>query len=449
MDWNKLLSHKRLGKENKIDKFASTRTEFQKDFDRIVFSSEFRRLQNKTQVMPLPGSDYVRNRLTHSLETSSVARTLGTIVGTEIIKNNKEIEKEHNITASEIGSVVSAAALAHDIGNPPFGHAGEDAISEYFKKNTQFLKNLNEFESADLQNFEGNAAGFRLIANSLAAQTSIAGGLGLTYTTYATFTKYPKFSLPDLKKTGIASEKKFSIFQSEKEIFKKIALETGLKAKGDTERWHRHPLTFLVEAADDICYHIIDFEDGYHVGNIDFNTIESLFKEILKNNWGKEIKRYNQIFDKSKKINYLRAKVISELVKEVTQIFIENENKLLKGDFDTALLDCVKQFEILKEIKDISVKKLYKSRVVVEIESAGFTVIPGLLDAFLNAVFDPQNKKNKLLKELIPKQYLSTDKTNYEDYQKILNIVMFVSGMTDKYAINLYKKINGISLPEY
>ena len=174
-----------------------------------------------------------------------------------------------------------------------------------------------------------------------------------------------------------------------------------------------------------------------------------MFKELLKNNWGKETKRYNQIFDKSKKINYLRAKVISELVKKVTQIFIENEKKLLKGEFDKALLDCVEQFEILKEIKDISVKKLYKSRVVVEIESAGFTVIPGLLDAFLNAVFDSKNKKNKLLKELIPKQYLSTDKTNYDDYQKILNIVMFVSGMTDKYAINLYKKINGISLPEY
>jgi len=426
-----------------------SRSVFQKDYDRIIFSSAFRRLQNKTQVLPFPESDYVRNRLTHSLETASVGRSLGNIVGLEIVKKYPELESELQIYPSDFGHLVSAACLAHDIGNPPFGHAGEDAIGMYFKSEAaqEFISGLTEKEKADLQNFEGNASGLRIIANSLPSEKSIKGGLQLSLGTYATFVKYPKESLPVRKEEAKAGLKKFGIYQSEMEMFideiaKPLHLIDRSNKKG--KAWKRFPLTYLVEASDDICYHIIDFEDGFNIGLIDFNNIESLFKSLI--DWNKEIdKRYKKIHSEHEKVNYLRSLAISSLIKEVAGIFLQNEQDIVTGKLEKPLLDLLPD-ELQNNLKNIiktSINKIYQSDTVLRIEAAGMKVLPNLLHRFIEAVMYP--KEHKQLYKLIPEQY-SAGKT---DYEKILNIAMFVSNMTDRQAVTMFRNINGITLAGY
>lgn len=451
MNWQKLFSAKRLGKEDDKQKLIDGRNTFQRDFDRIVFSSSFRRLQNKTQVVPLPDTDFVHTRLTHSIEASCVGRSLGNLVGRGLL--DKHGKNFASVNEYDIESIIAAACLAHDIGNPPFGHLGEDAISEYFKSDDAkpFLKNLNEKEIADLQNFEGNAAGFKLLTHTFPNQADKKGGVQLTYSTLAVFAKYPKEFLPNLKTLNEASGKKYGFYQADKEIFKTIADELELIPRRieNTVAYKRHPLTFLVEAADDVCYSIVDFEDGFRMKLISYEMIEELLIDIL-NSSNTKFDDLKKIKDKEERVGYLRAKAINSLVRQAAEFFLEKEEEILNGSFDIPLLEIVPSSKPLKTIKDISIKEIYNSKHVVEIEAAGFEVIHGLLDAFLNSVFNPHHKKYKTIKKLLPNQYICTDEEiENNPYQQIINITLFVSGMTDIFAIELFRKIRGISIPRY
>jgi dGTPase len=441
-----LLAKNRLFDTYKPDK---TRSEFQKDYDRIVFSSAFRRLQNKTQVLPFPTSDYVRNRLTHSLETASVGRSLGNLVGEKIVNKYPDLSIHVGINPADFGHLVSAACLTHDIGNPPFGHSGEKAISQFFKseKAIALLKDLSEKEKADLQNFEGNASGFRIITQTPSNISDIKGGLRLTLGTYATFVKYPKESLPNRKKEGKASLKKFGIYQSEIDLFEnEIAQPLHLipqENKGG-KAWKRFPLTYLVEAADDICYHIIDLEDGFNMGFVPFNLVEELFTNLIDKN-NHFYNRYHSIKSYKEKVNYLRSMAVNQLVNDTARIFIDNEQSFVNGEIDTPLLDLLSsdKKDILKNIIAYSIEHIYQSEPVLKIEIAGQKVLPDLLDKFTHAIMEPEY--NKQLYKLIPEKYKGGQST----YENLLNIAMFISDMTDRKAVEIYKNLNGISLAGY
>jgi dGTPase len=454
MEWNKLLSDKILGGHStKDNKIVDGRSQFQRDFDRIVFCSAFRRLQDKTQVFPLPENDFVHTRLTHSLEVSCVGRSLGNLIGKTIIDRHKSLKKEY--TNFHFGEIVAAACLAHDIGNPPFGHSGEDAIAEYFKRGNgkQFEKSLNNEKLwNDLIKFEGNAQGFRIITRL--QNPNIKGGLRLTHATLGAFTKYPKESgLPEsiaIKPVRGKFYKKFGFFQSEKKLFKEVAEETGLIKKefNKIDWWSRHPLTYLVEAADDICYRIMDLEDGFRLGLLTFNETEEILNSLMKN---KKLKGYRER-NENDKIGYLRAKSVSNMVQQLANVFVEEENNILADNFENDLISVIPSAKALKKIKDISAIKIYSYRSVVEREAAGYEVLGGLLDAFINAVNEASKEKtsfknNNLLK-LIPTQFLYSSGRPHDDlYTRLLLITDFVSGMTDSYAVSLYRKIKGISLP--
>jgi len=453
MEWQQLFSSSRLGiqKEKPPCTPEEGRSEFQRDFDRLIFSSAFRRLQSKTQVVPLPGNDFVHTRLTHSLEASCVGRSLGRIVGNRLIKADPRLFDDIGVTASDFEAVIAAACLAHDIGNPPFGHSGEDAISEYFRsdKAVPFLADLTDKQIADLQHFEGNAAGFRLLTHTSPTQSKRNIGLGLTFATLGTFTKYPKESLPNLKASPNASEKKYGFFQAEKEIFAAVADDLALKQKG-RGMWHRHPLTFLVEAADDICYAIVDFEDGYKSGLVPFDTVAELFISLIGGDFDGSHKTYKQILDKRERIGFLRAKAINKLIWDAADVFSEHQTDMLNGAFDQHITDLIPGRTHLNEIVDISVRKIYRAQPVLEIEAAGFEVLAGLLDAFLQAVFHRDSKRSQMVQRLIPDRYLAENREPFEDrYLCILYITELVSGMTDTYAIDMFRKLKGISLPAY
>lgn len=451
MEWKKLLSSVQLGTNDKY--FVSTqdgRSQFQKDFDRIVFSPAFRRLQDKTQVFPLPESDFVHTRLTHSLEVSVVGRSLGNLVGEKIIQRHSELKNE--FTQFHFGEIVAAACLAHDIGNPPFGHSGEESISEYFKNGNgkKFENIINDKKKwNDLIKFEGNAQGFRIITKL--QNPRVNGGLRLTYSTLAALTKYPKESLTNSEPNNHASNKiykKFGFFQSEKEIFRSVAEHTELTRLSEKDYfWCRHPLSFLVEAADDICYRIMDLEDGYRLGLVSFTETEELLKNLIRIEL---VSDYNQR-DESEKIGYLRAKAISELVKELAEVFLENEENILSARLNEELISLIPAAKGLTEIEKLSVEKIYRHRTVVEREAAGYEVIGGLLDAFINSFnewLDGNLKpKNRTLVNLLPKKIFQYANPETEIYERLLMVIDFISGMTDSFAVSLFRKIKGISLP--
>ncbi|MBZ0199645.1 MAG: deoxyguanosinetriphosphate triphosphohydrolase [Ignavibacteriaceae bacterium] len=452
MKWNILLNKNLLCSENKTDQSEDGRSQYQRDFDRIVFSSAFRRLQDKTQVFPLPESDFVHTRLTHSLEVSCVGRSLGTKAGKFIIDRHKELKGGYE--NFHFGEIVAAACLAHDIGNPPFGHSGEDAISEYFRSGNgrQYQKKINDEKKwADFTKFEGNAQGFRIITRL--QNPNITGGLRLTHATLASFTKYPKESftagVKNMKVKESKLYKKFGFFQSEKQLFEETAAACGLIRDDNSFSWRRHPLAFLVEAADDTCYRIMDLEDGFRLGLLPFETTEQLLKPLTGS---KPLQGYNGR-DENDKIGYLRAKAINNVIEEITETFLDCETEILNGKFDDSLLSIIKSGEPLKVIKDVSVEKIYSYKSVVEREAAGYEVLAGLLDTFITAVNDSAENvnlswKNKTILKLLPKQFLcSSGKPDDDIYLRLLKITDFVSGMTDSYAVSLFRKIKGISLP--
>lgn len=452
MDWKLLLSDDRLGIEKSHSTKKDGRSQFQKDFDRIVFSPAFRRLQDKTQVFPLPESDFVHTRLTHSLEVSVVGRSLGNLVGERIIARHPKLKKD--FTQFHFGEIVAAACLAHDIGNPPFGHSGEDAIAEYFKNGNgkKFKDEISDEKKwNDLIRFEGNAQGFRIITKL--QNQDVDGGLQLTYATLSALNKYPKESLTDLEVRNAKGHqniyKKFGFFQSEKEMFKRVAERTGLTKPERNENylWHRHPLSFLVEAADDICYSIMDLEDGFRLGLLSFLETESLLLPLIHK---RDLTGYKKR-DDNEKVGYLRAKAISDLVNLVADAFIENEKEILEGNFSKELITVIDKSRTLKKIEKASIEKIYRHRSVVEREAAGYEVLGGLLDTFINAynqyADNNLSPKNRSIINLIPKRFFYGETNTYGLYNRLLRIIDFVSGMTDSYAVSIFRKIRGISLP--
>ncbi|MCC6548449.1 MAG: deoxyguanosinetriphosphate triphosphohydrolase [Ignavibacteriaceae bacterium] len=450
MNWNKLITPARCGKEATAATPFDGRNEYQKDFDRIVFSEAFRRLQNKTQVIPLPETDFIHTRLTHSIESSCVGRSLGHLCGIELKRIYKDELRE--VSGYDIEALVAAACLSHDIGNPPFGHSGEDAISEYFRssKAESFLSRLNGKQKNDLQSFEGNAAGFRLLTNSYLHDTDRKGGLSLTYSTLGVFTKYPKESLPELRSSGRVSQKKFGYFQADKEVFEKTADHLGLEydEKEGSRIYRRHPLAFLVEAADDISYILVDFEDGYKLKLVSFEEIYTLLDSIVSRYTDTHRGELDKIRNHDEKIGYLRSRAIGALVKDVSSAFLRNSKDILQGKYDKHLFSETISHQELEQIRKTSVEKIYNSKPVIEIETAGYVVLSGLLDAFLHAAFDAEKGNyGKKTRRLIPQRYLQVDREDPDhDYKLILNITMYVGGMTDSYAVETYRKMSGISL---
>ena len=442
MCWSNLLNNTRLG-DDPNGPLSKDRSEFQRDYDRIIFWSAFRRLQGKTQVFPLPEIDPIHNRLTHSLEVASVGRSLGQITGRKL--NNKSPKK----LSEPFAEIVGAACLAHDIGNPPFGHSGEKAISDFFNSDQgkQYITCLPFQQKADFLNFEGNALGFRLLTHSKPSQVGGKGGLRLTHATLGAFTKYPRGSTDHSNKNK-ASEKKFSLFQSDLETFAEVASKLNLKKKGSSEKWYRHPLAFLVEAADDICYEIIDLEDGYRLKLISFAETSDLLKKIATQGIFRQ-KRYDEIKHQDRQIEYLRAVVIDTLIQQAADIFVKNFESILSGKFDQPLLDKIEAKPHLTEIRGKAKQNFYAYRPVVEIEAAGFEILAGLLDAFLNGVRGTNSRQRKCT-DLLPDEYLDVNREPFKDwYEQVMSITEFVAGMTDTFAIDTYRVIKGISLRNY
>ncbi|GHT94921.1 dGTPase [Betaproteobacteria bacterium] len=439
--WQKLLSAERLGAGSGA--YAPERTAFQQDYDRIVFTSAFRRLKDKTQVFPLSRSDYVRTRLTHSLEASCVGRSLGAVVGREIIDRHRL----PNVDAADFGAIVAAACLAHDIGNPPFGHAGEDAIREWFKASGLLDKyDFSEAERADLTQYEGNAQGFRILTR---LQNPDNPGLQLTSAVLATFTKYPRASSLETPLSG-ASGKKFGFFQDDAAAFARVAHATGLDARAPFA-WHRHPLAFLVEVADDTCYLIVDLEDAARLGFVRNEDAETLLADLAGDSvTGGKLTR---ISEPKERIEYLRAKAIGRLLEGAAAVFLENEADIVAGRFDEGLLEASPAATPLQAVKKIAKENIYVARPALEIETAGFEVLGGLLSLFIAAVESgagqrPMTTREKMLLKLLPKQFLGAQgKPDANPYLRFLRIADFVTGMTDSYAVDLYRKLKGIDLP--
>lgn len=447
MNLNSLFTHQRTGNHPAT---SASRTDFQRDFDRIIFSASFRRLQNKTQVFPLPGSVFVHNRLTHSLEVSSVGRSMGSAVG-EFIFNQFEKdldENAQNFYLHNLHNVIAAACLCHDVGNPAFGHSGEDAIASYFEKNEQDLKSkFNEKEWADLVNFEGNANAIRVLTHQQNGKDE--GGTQLTYTTLASIAKYPCEAIA--KKKGIIHRKKFGFFQNEKETFLNIAKSVDMLQESEEPTiFKRHPFVWLVEAADDICYNIIDMEDAHRLGIVSTSDCENLFFELIKSENG-NTKRVEDklavLTNANERISYLRAKVINALINKSIELYQQRFPEIMAGTLDKALLDIYKiDNPSLQEIENFSIEKIYNHKNVIEIENAGYNVMYELLNHFIPSILTAKNERksyDKMALKLLPAQFLYEEGS---EYQKVLGILDFVSGMTDNFATDLYRKIKGIDI---
>ncbi|WP_066737543.1 deoxyguanosinetriphosphate triphosphohydrolase [Cupriavidus sp. D384] len=450
MDWTKLLSVKRLGRKAEAGGGEPVpRTEFTRDYDRIIFSSAFRRLQDKTQVFPLAKSDYIRTRLTHSLEVASVGRSLGMLAADVIHEKDKHLRDV--VAAQDIGSIVSVACLAHDIGNPPFGHSGEDAIQEWFAKSEAGAKisggKLSPSESADLTKFEGNAQGFRTVA--ALQYPGQYGGLQLTCAVLGAFTKYPRESSVDDCQSRGKSGAKFGFMQSEKALFEELADEVGLPRKhGQGLAWQRHPLAFLVEAADDICYHIMDIEDGFRAGVVTFEELRDLHRPWLT---AAQLDRATSLGEHRRQAEFFRALTLNTLIFSMVAVFRDKYDAILNGMFDQELAAHLERAKEFEAFKTRAVKQVYCARPVVEVEACGFEVINGLLGAFSDAVEDKALRNDKpgprarVLLNLMPGGEESVK--DLSQYERAIRVTDFVSGMTDSYAVELYQRIRGISLP--
>lgn len=448
MDWKQLISHKRLGKEDSHKTHAELRTEFQRDYDRLIFSAPFRRLQNKTQVFPLPGSIFVHNRLTHSLEVSSVGRSLGNDTARQLRKLHPEVPEG---VFEPFGSIVSAACLAHDLGNPPFGHSGERAIISYFKEgNGARLQTytapdgdrLTPGQWNDLTHFDGNANTFRLLTHQF--QGRRRGGFVMTYSTLAAIVKYPYTS------SVAGSKAKFGFFESERESYLRIADELGLSCKNPAPEslcYARHPLVYLVEAADDICYEIMDIEDAHKLRLLsDEQTMSLLFAFFNKVQCRHIERSFDEVTDINERIVYLRSCVINALEQACTQIFVTNERLILDGTFVGSLMDHLPPhlLSAYRACEQVARKHIYQCRDVVDIDLAGYRIIYTLLELMMEAMLSPEKAYSKLLISRVSSQYqLQAPRL----YDRVMAVLDYLSGMTDVYALDLYRKINGNSLP--
>lgn len=444
MNWKQLLSAKRWGYEDRIpSEQFDARSEFQRDYDRLIFSSPFRRLQNKTQVFPLPGAVFVHNRLTHSLEVASVGRSLGRLFYNLMKRNNPNIDEDVPYL-QEVGNVISAACLSHDLGNPAFGHSGEAAISSFFidGKGLKYRELVTDSQWADLTHFEGNANALRILTHAFNGKDD--KGFALTYSTLAAIVKYP-CSASDGHVKGVLHRKKYGFFESEKESFEKIAVELGLKKDPlNPNGYLRHPLVYLVEAADDICYNIIDLEDAHHLKILTYQEVEDLLLPLCG---GEDLrKRLDTLNEKASRVELLRAKAINTLINGCAEAFVNYQDQILAGTFEKSLMDALSPDIVyqMKVISKISISKIYNAPAVVQIEIAGYRVMNSLLEEFVPAYLK-HNKSifDKKLVAMMPEQFHTK---NEDAYSKIRSVLDFVSGMTDIYAVDLYRKIKGIEI---
>ncbi|MFD2697975.1 dGTP triphosphohydrolase [Mesonia sediminis] len=447
MNWEQLLALTRYGDEQpRLRKDQDdTRLGFEVDYDRVIFSSAFRSLQDKTQVIPFSKTDFVHTRLTHSLEVSVVGRSLGRQVGKKIIEKYPYLQEDLGHHFNDFGAIVAAAALAHDIGNPPFGHAGEKAMGEFFLsgKGQRFKDQMTATQYQDLIKFEGNANGFKLLNET---KNGNLNGLRLSYATLGAFTKYPKESLPH-KPSNQISDKKFGFFQSEKQLFESVAKGLGLKKKGDALNihYHRHPLTFLVEAADDICYTIIDFEDGINLGLIpEDKALEYLIQLVKKSI---NTNKYHSLTSVGSRLSYLRSLAINTLIQDAVRVFLENEEAILQGEFHHALLDFSVYAPQIKDIISISVEKVYQSQEVIEKEIVGYQVIHKLLEVFTEAIENKIKHAQNNYHELILKGFLQDfelPQAGEEAYDWLIRLTSHVAALSDSQALRMYQKLNAI-----
>ena len=450
MNWTQLLSNRRLGMEHRQER-RDDRTEFQRDYDRLIFSAPFRRLQNKTQVFPLPGSIFVHNRLTHSLEVSSVGRSLGTDCARLLLEKHPELA-DTNFT--ELGSIVSAACLAHDLGNPPFGHSGERAIATYFSEGDgRWLRDysdpvngdcLTPVQWADLTHFDGNANAFRLLTHHFDGRRP--GGFVMTYSTLASIVKYPYPS------TLAGEHQKFGFFEAERADFEKIADELGilrLHNSDGIEHFARFPLVYLVEAADDICYEIMDIEDAHKLHILSTADTKDLlmayFKPERRDEIAKNLSRLD-VRDVNEQVVYLRSSVINALEGECVRAFIAGEEAILSGTYEGTLIQHISDIprQAYEQCVRVSFDHIYHSRDVVDIELGGFRVMTSLVHQMVEAIMHPERAFSQLLLNRVSRQYQIRAPRLYD---RLMAVLDYISGMTDVYALDLYRKINGINLP--
>lgn len=443
MHWDRLINDKRLGLEDYHDPKSGSRSDFQRDFDRLVFSSPFRRLQNKTQVFPLPGSIFVHNRLTHSMEVASVGRSLANEISRELRLKYRDEPWCDKLEA--MGEIVSAACLAHDLGNPPFGHSGEKAISTFFSEGAgaEIRNELTEAQWADLINFEGNANSFRLLTHQFNGRRK--GGFAMTYSMLASVVKYPYES----RLAG--GKSKFGFFSTEIDTFKRIAEELGLEMRNDAGcgavSYARHPLVYIVEAADDICYQVMDIEDAHKLRVVGTDEVIRLFLGFFD----EEKRRHmvdvmDKVEDPNEKIGYLRSCVIGTLVKQCARTFVDNEPAILAGEFEGSLLDniALHEREGYRRCSALAWDKIYRASDVVDVELAGNRIITFLMEKLIHAVRYPELNYSALLLSKVPEQYDIEAPTLFGKIQAVLD---HISGMTDVYALDLYRKLYGMSLP--
>lgn len=457
MNWQSLYNPRRTGEsEAKVRNPDQARNSYMRDYDRIIFSSAFRRLQNKTQVFPLPGPVFVHNRLTHSLEVASVGRSLGRMVGEKIAAQYPDASKDFKeFYRHELAYVIASACLAHDIGNPPFGHSGEDAIREFFvqivgEDKARMEQQLSPNQLLDFKKFEGNSNALRTLIHNFDEPEE--GGYRLTYTTLASIVKYPCSSEQGFKKGKGISFKKSGFFDTEIEAYSHIAQTLGIPQIDDNV-FARHPFVYLVEAADDICYRVIDLEDAHRLGIISLDTFKSLLLPFFENTaeyngLDKILEKLSRINDPNQQAQFIRANWIGLMIGKMAEIFMANEKALLAGELDKDLLSCLPapQQQLIKEINTFSYNHIYNHKAVVEIELSGFHIIGHLLKDFVHAVLHPEESKSEKLLQLIPKQFPLNMESEQFMYSNLQSIVDFIAGMTDLFAIDLYRKITGISI---
>ena len=444
MNWNKLISNKRLGQEFRHSKPHDDRTEFKRDYDRLIFSAPFRRLQNKTQVFPLPGSIFVHNRLTHSLEVASVGMSLGNDVAHRIIKEKRPELKDTMF--EQIGQIVSTACLAHDLGNPPFGHSGEKAIQTFFTEGpgSYLREKVSPAFWDDITHFEGNANAFRLLTHQFKGRRP--GGFVMTYSTLASIVKYP-FASSAASKKG-----KFGFFNSEQHYYQRIADEMGiirLSKEGESLRYTRHPLVYLVEAADDICYEIMDLEDAHKLKILSYEETERLLLSFFDEEEKARIKQRiaeEGVLDPNEMVVYMRACVIGKLESECVNTFIEHEEDILNGSFSGSLIDHINELQAkaYRECAKLSVERIYRSRPVLDVELSGYKIMETLMEQMTEAVIHPDRFYSQQLIDRVSSQY----DIKADDLEtRIMAMIDYIAGMTDIYALDVYQKMNGISLP--
>ena len=443
MEWKQLISNKRFGQEHKHAERHDDRSEFKRDYDRLIFSSAFRRLQNKTQVFPLPGSIFVHNRLTHSLEVASVGMSIGNDISRRVILKQPDLK---DTLVEEIGTIVSAACLAHDLGNPPFGHSGEKAIQTFFSEGPGLkIKSMvsSEFWD-DITHFEGNANAFRILTHRFKGRRQ--GGFVMTYSMLASIVKYPFAS------SLAGNHGKFGFFASEAESYKKIADELGISCKsapGEPLKYARHPLVYMVEAADDICYEIMDIEDSHKLKILSYAETEHLLLSFFDEDIQQKIRQRiidEELTDENEKVVYMRASVIGKLENECVAAFLAHEEEILAGTFEGSLIDHIseRQKKAYQECEKISYSKIYQSKPVLDIELSGYQIMATLMKVFVEAAVNPSRFYSKQLLRRVSSQY---DIENENLEERIMAVLDYISGMTDIYALDIYQKINGISLP--